>query len=306
MLEIIRQPISLLLFSFCLAFCAAIPLLVSHTLGETQAIVIDSALAVHFATGLLLGGYAACSSLARELHSGTASTILSKPVWRPLFFLAKFLGIVLVLVLFSLGASMVAVISARSVNNPFWVNKFSAVSTLLVIPLAYAIAAVINFKSQRPFASNAFAWLLILTGAAFVLNGFYSSEDGLISFASAYRLEIMPASFLVMTATIVLCSIAASLATRLDTIPTISICATIFLLGLMSDYLFGRFAGTSLISNLIYRIIPNWQHYWVVDALRHGVEIPISYIASTIVYALLYICGSLLLGINAFKRIEME
>lgn len=306
MLEIIRQPISLLLFSFCLIFCAGLPLLVSHTLGETQALIIDSALSTHFATGLLLGAYAACSTLSRELQTGTASTILSKPVWRPLFFLSKFLGIVLVLVLFSVGASLVAIISARTVNDPFWINRFSAISTLLVLPVAYLIAAAINFKTQRPFASNAFVWLVILTLVAFVVNGFFSSDDGWIAFATLYRLEILPASLLVTTAIIVLCAIAASLATRLDTIPTISICATVFLLGLMSDYIFGRFADSNILARFLYQIVPNWQHFWVVDALRHNTAIPALYIFHALGYALLYTCGFLILGINAFKRIEME
>jgi hypothetical protein len=88
--------------------------------------------------------------------------------------------------------------------------------------------------------------------------------------------------------------------------PIISICATIFLLGLMSDYLFGRFADSSLLADVCHHIIPNWQHFWVVDALRNELTIPWQYIVRVAGYAGLYIFGCLLLGINAFKRIEME
>jgi len=306
MLEVIRQPISLLLFTFCLLFCAALPLVVSHTLGETQNLVIDSALAMHFATGLLLGGYAACSTLTRELRSGTAAGILSKPVWRPVFFISKFLGIVYVLLLFSFGAALTAVVCARTVAEPFWIDKLSAISLLAVFPLAYLIAGFINFKTRRPFASNAFAWVLILTAVVFVLNGFLGPELEPTAFAAKYRLAVLPASLLVTIATIVLCSIAASLATRFETIPTISICATILLLGLMSDYIFGRFADSNILAAFCYRVVPNWQHFWVVDALRNDLVIPAAYILQTCAYAFLYICGCLLLGINAFKSIEME
>lgn len=306
MLEVIRQPISLLLFTFCLLFCAVLPLLVSHTLGETQDLVIDSALAMHLATGLLLGAYAACSTLTRELRSGTAAAILSKPVARPIFFIAKFLGIVYVLMLFSLGAALTTVISARTVADPYLIDKLSAISLLAVFPLAYIIAGFVNFRTRRPFASNAFAWVLILTGAIFLLNGFISPELKATTFAADYRLELLPASLLVAIAIIVLSSIAVSLATRVEVIPTISICAAILLLGLMSDYLFGRFADANILAGVFYRTIPNWQHFWVVDALRNDIVIPAAYILQTCGYAFLYICGCLLLGINAFKGLEME
>src|SRR6056297_1145018 len=121
-LEIVRQPIALLIFTFCLLFGAALPLIVSHTLGETQALVIDSTLATQFATGLLLGVYAACSTLTREMRTGTASAVLSKPVRRPLFFLAKFGGIVAVMLFFSLGSALVTVISARTVAESFVID----------------------------------------------------------------------------------------------------------------------------------------------------------------------------------------
>jgi hypothetical protein len=306
MLEIIRQPISLLLFTFCLLFSAALPLLASHTLGETQSLVIDSSLAMQFATGLLLGAYAACSTLTREMRSGTAAAILSKPVWRPIFFLAKYLGIVYVMLLFSLGAALTAVVSAKTASEPFWVDKLSAISIMGAFPLAYLIAALINFKRRRPFASNAFAWLLILVALVFVLNGFVDRDLKLSAFAANYRLEIMPASLLVATAILVLCALALSLATRLDMVPTISICATVFLLGLMSDYLFGRFADSNPLAYLCYHIVPNWQHFWVTDALRDKISIPWNYIAGAAGYALLYIGGCLLLGVNAFRKIEME
>jgi len=39
--------------------------------------------------GVFVSGYAACVSLAREMRTGTASAVLSKPVSREIFFLAK-------------------------------------------------------------------------------------------------------------------------------------------------------------------------------------------------------------------------
>ncbi len=305
-LEIIRQPISLLLFTFCLLFIAVLPLIVSHTLGETQKLMIDSALAIQFACGLLLGGYAACSSLSHEIDSGTASVILSKPVGRTLFFLAKFTGIVAVLAMFSLGAALSAVISARTTVEAFFIDKFSAFTLVAAFPLAYLISAGINFKTRRPFASNAFITLLILVAAVFILNGFVGTKLEFTHFAANYRLEILPVALLISIAIVMLSAIAASLATKFDTVPTLSICGTIFMIGLMSDYLFGRIADTNIWANICYRIIPNWQHFWVTDALRNGLKIPWTYILHVTLYAGFYICGCLLFGINSFKKTEMK
>lgn len=305
-LEIIRQPIALLIFTFSLLFSAVLPLVVSHTLGETQDLVIDSVLAMQFATGLLLGVYAACTTLTREMRTGTASAILSKPVWRPVFFLSKFLGIVIVMILFSLGVAFVAVISARTVARPFEIDRFSAVSLLLAFPLAYLVAAFVNYKTRRPFPSNAFVWLLVLIGGVFLLNGFVGRSLELISFGAEYRLEIFPVGFLVAIAIVVLCAIALSIATKVETIPTLSICGVIFLLGLMSDYLFGRVASTNSLAYVLYHVIPNWQHFWVTDALRNDIQVPLTYVGRVSGYAALYICGFLLLGINSFKNVETK
>ena len=46
----------------CLAFIALLPVLITHTLGEGIKLVRDSALAIHFVCGLILGSYAACAS----------------------------------------------------------------------------------------------------------------------------------------------------------------------------------------------------------------------------------------------------
>jgi len=52
-LEVIRQPIGLLLISSCILFIALLPVLVTHTLGEADRLIRDSALSLTLVTGLL-------------------------------------------------------------------------------------------------------------------------------------------------------------------------------------------------------------------------------------------------------------
>ena len=41
----------------------------------------------------------------------------------------------------------------------------------------------------------------------------------------------------------------------------------IFLLGLMTDYLLGHAANSSPLAALAYNLIPNWENFWMADAL---------------------------------------
>ena len=305
-LEAIRQPIVLLMATVCVVFIGLLPLLITHTLGEGAKLVRDSALAFHFVCGLILGSYVACASLTHEIRRGTAASILSKPVGREVFFLAKFAGVAAVMLFFSAAVTIATLMSAR-VPEPLYSFDWWAGAPLLAAPLlAYVVAGLWNFLTQRPFVSAASVMLILALVAAFVFAGFLDSEGCVVTFGSAYTLKIVPVSALIFFAIAVLTGLAMSLAIRLDTVPTLSVCSVVFLVGLMSDYLFGRHAAHSAAADFLYRIIPNWQHFWVVDALSGDGAIPWSYVLRAGLYAGLYLAGILSLGLIAFRQLEVR
>ena len=55
--------------------------------------------------------------------------------------------------------------------------------------------------------------------------------------------QLVPAGILILFALWIVAALALACSTRLDTIPTLAICSAIFLMGLMSDYFFGRRAA---------------------------------------------------------------
>ena len=116
-LEAMRQPILLLLTLSNVAFIALLPFVITHVLGESVRIVRDSAMALHFVGGLLMGSYAACAALSGEIRRGTASAILSKPVDRVIFFLAKFAGVAVVMILFSIATTIATILSTRCAKD---------------------------------------------------------------------------------------------------------------------------------------------------------------------------------------------
>jgi hypothetical protein len=92
----------------------------------------------------------------------------------------------------------------------------------------------------------------------------------------------------------------------MNAVTTVSLCSLIFVLGLMSDYYFGRNADNSMICLFLYRLLPNWQHFWLVDALGDGGIIPLVYILKTGVYTVTYTAGVLLLGMFSFRHAEIQ
>ena len=101
-MELVRQPVFLLLFTvspLVMIVLAAVPY---FGFGGTDMgpvnfdikMVKDGALSVMFISGLFAAVICASSSLAREVSTGTALAVLSKPVGRMYFIIGKYLGII--------------------------------------------------------------------------------------------------------------------------------------------------------------------------------------------------------------------
>jgi len=305
-LEAIRQPICLLVATTCYVMIALFPVLITHTLGEGQKLIRDSSMAFHLVCGLVLGTYAACAALTHEIRRGTVASVLAKPVSRELFFLAKFAGIAMVTLLFSAGAAAMTLMSVRAAADSFHADWWALGPALAAPMVALAVAGAWNYFTRRPFSSAAFVLLLLSVVAAFIAAGQVDPEGRLAPrFGALFPLNHLAASLLVAMAIVVLSGIAVSLATRLDAVPTLSACSVLLMMGLMSDYLFGRHAAGNHLAAALYRMIPNWQHFWVTDALNAGV-IPWTYVGQVALYAALYLAGILALGMLAFRNMEVR
>ena len=79
-------------------------------------------------------------------------------------------------------------------------------------------------------------------------------------------------------------------ATRLDMVSNLCISTVLFVLGLMSNYLFQPGSGSfSVIKAFFYALLPNWQMFWLADALATRKAIPLAYVGYAALYVLLYI-----------------
>jgi len=298
--EAIRQPALLLTTAISMIFVAALPFLITHILGDPARMILDSALAVLLMAGLLLGCQSASIAMSQEIQRGTLSSILSTPVDRVGYICAKFAGLAIAMLLYAGNVTLAILFAARSVESHArdWTGSGA---TFAVVLLALLVAAVRNFKSGTPFASAGCSALLMgmMIAHAFsrIAPGFADGTPPLTAWT------ILPVCANVTLAILLLTAIAMALSIRAGFIPVIVMTTGILMIGLMSDYIFGRHAAENTIAAILHSVIPNWQHFWTIDALHLG-TIRWEYTAVVGLYTVIY--GALVMAAGAFTLERME
>jgi ABC-type transport system involved in multi-copper enzyme maturation permease subunit len=307
-MELIRQPVFLLVMTASVLFEIFLAVPYYFAFGDEPKLVENSALAVMLLSGLFGAVLSASSSLAREIRAGTALAVLSKPVGRAQFLLAKFAGLAAALTVLTY-VNLIGVLLASWMSFDVFGKTDTAALGIFAagVVLAYALAGFSNFFLRRPFVSDAVLALLVLvTLAAFVVFRF-TSQRQTVGMEAQVDWRLLPAGILVLFALWVLAAIALACSTRLDTIPTLAICSAFFLIGLMSDYFFGRRAETGeWWASALYTAIPNWQLFWLADALSMGKStFHWAYVGKAFAYAVAYAGAALAIGTALFEEREL-
>ncbi|MBI5385282.1 MAG: hypothetical protein HZA90_11430 [Verrucomicrobia bacterium] len=313
-MELVRQPVLLLLTTASAAFSVFLACVPYFGFGDDPKLVKDSVLAIMLLAGLLGAVLSASSSLARELRTGTALAVLAKPVGRAPFVLAKYAGIAAVLSLLN-GVNMVAALSAS--RMAFDAYGDADVRALAIwgggILLAYLVGGFSNYFLRRPFTSDALFALVVCVTLAFVVNASLSKADPTdrsVTIGAFAKVDwrLIPASVLVLFALWVLAGLALACATRLDLIPTLVICSGLFLLGLMSEYLLGRPAREgSVWASVLFPVLPNWQLFWIADALGADKAVPWArYLSGALGYTVCYVGATLAVALWLFEERELS
>jgi len=369
LLELTRQPVFLLLLT-CSAcfniFLAAVPY---FGFGEDPKLVKDSALAVMLVSGLFGAVLSASASVAHEIRSGTALAVLSKPVSRAQFLLAKYCGLAGALTILTYVNTVSALLASRMAYDAYGSTDAKSLGIFVgALVIAYLIAAFANYFLGRPFVADAVLAVVVMATLAFIIVAFFEHERRAFGEVAAVDWRLVPASVLILFALWVLAGVAVACSTRFEMIPTLAICTGVFLLGLMSDYLFGRlaepvWAGSNLASEMnnprrsesqkkligeiverydlnkdgrltfeeqekisggdrdrlvragmggswwasvLYTVIPNWQLFWLADALEGKGEIPWSYVGKAFGYVVGYLGASLALALLLFEGRELS
>jgi ABC-type transport system involved in multi-copper enzyme maturation permease subunit len=308
-MELIRQPIFLLLMTGSVLFEIFLAVPYYFAFGDEPKLVENSVLAVMLLSGLFGAVLSASSSLAREIRSGTALAVLSKPVGRAQFLLAKFAGLAAALLLLTYVNMIGVLLASRMAFDAYGKTDLPAIGIFGGgILLAHALAGFSNFFLRRPFVSDAvFAMLVFCTLAAFIVFQFTKQMESMGTVA-VVNWNLLPAGILILFALWILAAVALACSTRFDTIPTLAICSAIFLVGLMSDYFFGiRAEAGNWWASTLYSVIPNWQLFWLADAIETGKStFQWAYVGKAFAYMICYAGAALAVGTALFEERELS
>jgi ABC-type transport system involved in multi-copper enzyme maturation permease subunit len=367
-MELVRQPVFLLLMTSSSVFEIFLATPFYFAFGDEPKLVKDSTLATMLLAGLFGAVLSASASLAREIRTGTVLAVLSKPIGRAQFLVAKYMGLCCALALLTYVNLLAALLASRMAFDAYGSTDLFGVGIfVLCLAIAYCLGGFSNFFLRRPFVSDAVFSMILMMTVAFIIINFYNKHGEAQVFATGVDWRMVPAAVLVLFALWVLAALALACSTRFDMIPTLAICSACFLLGIMSDYLFGRSAepvwrydlqgeitsrrwdlsqkdllkelvakydkdkngvvepseralitpedkarlsragmGGKWWASVLYTITPNWQLFWLADALNKDEgAIDWKYVGKGLVYAMAYVGAALALAVALFEDREL-
>lgn len=317
--ETIRQPVYAVIIVFALVLMLLAPSISMYTLDEDIKLLRELGLSTLFLAGLFIAVFASTGTITEEIESGTITTILSKPISRPVFVLGKFFGVVGAVTLAHALLTMAFLMATRHgvLENASDTVDWTVITTAAIsFGGAFLITALINYIYDWNFPSTAIVLSTILSAFGILFLLFVDKEWKFNPANNHFNSFDLIASLLLLMAIFILVALATLFSTRFNEVLTMTFCIGVFLLGLISDWAFGRFAirnigeATSglwdqagiLMAKAGVVLVPNLQLYWVSDAIYETGYVPAKYLVLMSGYTLLYTAGILALAIALFQK----
>lgn len=307
-MELVRQPVFLLLMTVSGGFSVFLAAVPYFGFGDDPKLVKDSTLAVMLLTGLVGAVLSASASVAHEIRTGTALAVMAKPVSRVQFVLAKYAGLAAALTVLTFFNAVASLLASRMAFDAYGdADTQSLALYFSALALAYLIGGFTNYFLDRVFVADAVAAACVLTTLAFAYIAFFTKIEKFVGTPQVVDWKLIPASVLILFAVWVLAGVALACSTRLDMLPTLAVCSAVFVLGLMSDYLFGvRAEHGEWWAQVLYAVFPNWQLFWMSDALGLEKSIPWRYVAGAFGYCVGYLGAVLSVALLLFQDRELS
>lgn len=328
--ECVRQPISLVILIASVLLVLISNPLSAFTMSDDQRMYVDIGLSTVFMSGAILAAFLATAVIDEEISNRTVLLVVSKPVARVTFILGKYLGATLALTAITAVPALTFLLVEvhgvmQTAATPY--NWPCIVFGLAAVFMTIGTATWCNFFYGKSFAAIAALLGGPLLLIAYVLSLFFDSKWVAISAETEFRFDLVVSILLMFLSLGIISAISVAVSTRLGQVLTIGITLAILVLGLLSDWIFARkivaleqlismrnaALGSSFdIDHLAlwgykagYAILPNFQVFWVVDAVNQGQPIPLEYISLVVPYAVLMTIAALALATALFQRREV-
>ncbi|QYU67722.1 ABC transporter permease [Leptolyngbya sp. 15MV] len=210
--------------------------------GDTKWL-LDIGLGTVFVLGTLLAAFVSTAVVSREIENKTVLTVVSKPIPRPLVVIGKYLGVaaslliavgcMLIFLLLALRHGVLTAV-ADEYDPPVLIFGFAALLGSI------AIAAWCNYFYGWYFSHTAMVAMLPLLLVAYVLVLLLNKQWEWQPITTDLKPQTLFACLGLTMAILALAALATAVSTRLGQVMTIIVCASVFLFGLLSNYLIGR------------------------------------------------------------------
>jgi len=310
--ETLRQPIYGVVIAATVLVLVFSPSLVMFTLDDDNLLLRDIGLSTLLVAGMLLGVFAAATTVTEEIETRTALTVISKTVGRGAFILGKFAGIAAAVLLGEYLLSLVLLMVVRhGVLQAAYEHSDLVVITLgaAALLLTFLAGLAANYFYRWRFSSTAIllgALLGTITLAllAFINVNWQFSREKLLAW------ELLRPILLVVLAVLILSAVALAAATRTNMTLTLVICSLVFLLGAVTESSLGPLArsGHGLAHYAAWiplALLPNISFFLVTNAIYQNTTVPLAYLAQAALYALLYVTACLLFAIALFRSRDL-
>lgn len=236
-IEILGEPLCLLILISSLALAILAPAIHYHQFGEPSRMARDAAFSALLLGGFCHAAFAAHKTIRREVESGTMESALAHSLSRTRFFLAKTLGTFAAYLLFALTVMAVALtmVNGAEIGGRLsascgdlarvWGPSLACALAALVLPLV--AAALLNRFARTRFtlSANLLMLLIALAGAAYRFDAHLAAR-------------ILPAAILFALPPVVLLAASAAFAMRFrsNIAATLTVLAALALLPLTGNY----------------------------------------------------------------------
>jgi hypothetical protein len=304
-IETLRQPVySIIIIAALLLFFIS-PSITMYTMSDDNKLLRELGLSTLFLASLFIAIFAASGAVAEEIENKTILTVLSKPVQRPVFILAKFLGVSAAVAMAHYICTIALIMAIRhgileTVDDTHDMTVVGAVG--LIVVLTCLLSAFFNYAYDWKATSTAMVLLAIFGTIGIIFLTFIDRDWKFNPANNKINALDIYGSVLLFLAALIIAALAVALSTRFNIVVTLSACVGIFLLGLVSDWTFGSLAKTHLWAKICYFALPNLQIFWISDAIYEGSAVPFKYVLISASYALCYTAGILALAIALFQR----
>jgi len=256
-------------------------------------------------TSLFVAIFSAAGAVSIEMENKTILTVLTKPVQRPIFILAKFLGVVGAVALSHYLCTIALLMTIRHgvLSTASDTHDWTVVGSAAMVALATVLlSAFFNYAYDWKFSSTAVVIAALLGTLALIFLALIDRDWQFNPAKNSINRFDVYASILLFLGAVVITAIAVAISSRFNIVVTLSACIGVFLLGLISDWVFGRFADAHLWAQIGRFLVPNLQVFWISDAIYEGSVVPFRYLLIGASYALCYTLGILSLAVALFQR----